>query len=447
MLRPHRRLTAPFLAAALVCGMAACSSTSSPTGTAAAATGGCQPAKGKVNLTYWSWIPGVNVAVNKFNATHPNIHVKLQMITGGPPAYQSYFNALKAGTQPDLAMVEFDMLPTMRFQNGLSNIADCAPVKDLAKQVLPWTYTQVTLDSKDVYATPTDTAPLALYYRKDIFKKYGLAVPKTWAQYKADGEKLKKENPSIYLTSFDTQDDLMLIGLDWQAGARPFAFTGSDVTYDANSAAMNKVSDYWQSMIDDKLVNTAIQPLTPAQYAGWSNGTLATLIGATWDAGIMQGSAAKAKGKWAVAPLPQWTPGADASGNYGGATTAVMAGSKYLYEDAVFAEWMSTNLTATKIIFGGGGIAANLAYDATGAIQAPQSYFGGQPIYDVFKQAGNNINHSFQWSPNQTDFDNYLTDDLTGAFNGTSTIAQAFAKAQQSAAKDLEAQGVSVVVK
>jgi multiple sugar transport system substrate-binding protein len=427
-------------------GLAACSSSSPATGTSASGSG-CQPAKGKVTLTYWSWIPGVSAAVNKFNATHPNIHVKLQMITGGPPAYQNYFNALKAGTQPDLGMVEFDMLPTMRFQHGLTNIADCAPVANLSKQVLPWTYSQVTLGSKDIFATPTDTAPLALFYRKDIFKKYGLAVPKTWAQYKADGEKLRRDNPSIYLTSFAPQDDLMLIGLDWQAGAQPFAFTGSSVTYDANSAGMNKVSNYWQSLVDDKLVNTSIQPLTPAQYAAWNDGSLATLIGATWDAGIMQSSAAKAKGKWAIAPLPQWTPGAAASGNYGGATTAVMAGTKYPYEDAVFADWMSTNLTATKIIFAGGGVAANLAYDQTGIIQQPQPYFGNQPVFEVFKQAGNNIDHAFQWSPNQTEFDNNLADDLAGAFHGTSTIAKAFAQAQQSAASDLKAQGISVVVK
>jgi multiple sugar transport system substrate-binding protein len=239
----------------------------------------------------------------------------------------------------------------------------------------------------------------------------------------------------------------MLVGLDWQAGATPFSFSANSVTYDANSPAMNKVSDYWQGLINDKLVDTAIQPLTPAQYAAWNNGTLATLIGATWDAGIMQSSSAAAKGKWAVAPLPQWTQGSLASGNYGGATTAVFAGTKHPYADAVFAEWMSTNLSATKIIFGGGGVAASLAYNQTKIIQQPQPYFGNQPIYEVFNQAGDNINHSFQWSPNQTDFDNYLTDDLTGAFNGTSTISEAFADAQQKAAADLKSQGIQVIVK
>ena len=43
---------------------------------------------------------------------------------------------------------------------------------------------------------------MALYYREDIFKKYNLPVPTTWAQYADDAAKLHAADPKVYITDF-----------------------------------------------------------------------------------------------------------------------------------------------------------------------------------------------------------------------------------------------------
>ena len=37
----------------------------------------------KVALTFWSWVPGIDKAVDLWNGTHPDIQVKLEKISAG----------------------------------------------------------------------------------------------------------------------------------------------------------------------------------------------------------------------------------------------------------------------------------------------------------------------------------------------------------------------------
>jgi multiple sugar transport system substrate-binding protein len=54
----------------------------------------------------------------------------------------------------------------------------------------------VTLNDK-VYALPADISPAVLWYRKDIFNKYGIKSIDTWNQYNAAAQTLKKDG--IYI--------------------------------------------------------------------------------------------------------------------------------------------------------------------------------------------------------------------------------------------------------
>jgi multiple sugar transport system substrate-binding protein len=443
------KLKASIIAIAVVAsvgvGISGCSSGSA---NASSDSSGCQPSRGKVTLDYWGWQDHGKAAVEEFNKTHKNIQVKYNALASGNVAYQNYFDALKAGNQPDVAMIEYDHLANFRAQNDLTNIAGCAPVKNLKKAVVPWTYSQVTLGGNDLYATPLDTAPLALYYRTDIFKQYGLTVPKTWADYMADAQKLKSENPAIAMTTFAPQDGPgVLTGLIWQAGAEPYSYQGSKFVIDMHSAPIQKVADYWQQMIDKGLVNTSIEPLTPAQYKGWSDGTIATAIGAVWEQDIMKTNAASASGKWAVAELPQWTAGDSAGGNWGGSTTAVLKGTKHPYEAAVFADWLATNPDASKAIYQNSGTGSSIQYSNSGALDTPQPYYNNQKTLQVFQKMSEGTNHNFAWSPDQTNLNGYISDALTGAFNGSSTVLKSLEAAQAEAVADLKSQSIPVVSK
>src|SRR5438067_13395723 len=82
--------TFAFLAAALVlmAPLAACGGGST--------SGGNTTSSGPVNLTYWSWIPGMDKQVALFNQTHPNIHITWQNVGQGSVEYDKLFTAIKA---------------------------------------------------------------------------------------------------------------------------------------------------------------------------------------------------------------------------------------------------------------------------------------------------------------------------------------------------------------
>jgi multiple sugar transport system substrate-binding protein len=97
-------------------------------------------------------------------------------------------------------MIEYQELPSFESTGALVDLSPYGAnaVKD---QFAPWTWHQVTLGNA-IEAIPGDIAPMGLYYRQDIFQKYHLPVPTTWAQYADDVAKLHAADPNEYITDF-----------------------------------------------------------------------------------------------------------------------------------------------------------------------------------------------------------------------------------------------------
>ena len=140
----------------------------------------------KVTLTFWTWVPNMDKVVAIWNKAHPDIQVQVQVQAGGDAELTKLLTAAKAGNPPDLAQVEYQVLPTLVSNNYL---ADIAKYDGSLKSDFPaGNWNQVTLGTSALYGIPQDAAPMALFYRADLFKKYGLTVPTTWAQFAADAD-------------------------------------------------------------------------------------------------------------------------------------------------------------------------------------------------------------------------------------------------------------------
>ncbi|MGN6607744.1 MAG: ABC transporter substrate-binding protein, partial [Jatrophihabitans sp.] len=231
-MRRGRRVA--VLAAATTAGLllAACSSSGGSSGGSGSSGGGdCKASSGKVNLTFATWVPGMDKVVDLWNKANPDIQVTVKNVpAGNAGTYQNFSNGLKAGTAPDLGQVEYDTLPNFRLQGGLKNIAKCPGVSDAQSKFVDWTWSQVDFNGNDgVFAVPQDTGPLALFYRKDVFDKLGLTAPKTWDEYAADAAKIHQANPSQYITFFSQSDPNWYTGLLWQNGAQLFSDQGGKV--------------------------------------------------------------------------------------------------------------------------------------------------------------------------------------------------------------------------
>ena len=388
----QKRAGAVALLAVAALALTACSSGSndgSSSGNGAAAA--CAPADGPVDLTFTSWIPGIEDVVATWNDANPDIQVTVQTgPNGNSGTYQNFFNQLKAGNAPDLGQIEYDALPNFRVQNGLVNLASCEDVVAAEDQFVDWTWGQVSFGEKDsVYAIPQDSGPMALFYRADLFEANGIAVPTTWAEYAEAAEKIRALGG--YITNFSQGDINQFAGFVWQAGGSWFQNNGQDWTVEIDGDTSVSVADYWQDLIDRDLVSSY-----PAWTSEWDNaynsGQVWTWNSAVWGANSIASGAPDTAGKWAVAGSPQWKAGDAASGNWGGSSTAVFTGTEHPYEAAKFALWLNTSDEALTAL----NKSANI-YPATveglslPVLKEGVEFYGGQAIYDVFASAPKKI--------------------------------------------------------
>ena len=344
---------------ALITAVAASGCSSTTDGEASAA--GCEPSEGQVNLTFTTWIPGIEGVVDVWNKANPDIQVAVQTgPNGNGGTYQNFFNQLKAGNAPDLGQIEYDALPNFRVQDGLTDLGACADVMAAEGDFVDWTWKQVSFGEEgSAFGVPQDAGPMAMFYRKDLFEANNIAVPATWDEYREAAVKIKALGASI--TNFSQSDINQFAGFVWQAGGTWFSSDDAGWSVNLDDAESVKVADYWQGMIDDKLVSSN-PPWTSEWDNAYNTGADWTWISAVWGANSIASGAPDTSGKWAVAPMPQWKEGDAKAGNWGGSSTAVFKGSEHVYEASKFALWLNTSDEALTML----NQAANL-YPATKA--------------------------------------------------------------------------------
>lgn len=426
---------------------AACGGSSSDPEEDTAAGAACEPvADGeKVTLTFTSWVPGMQETVDLWNKENPDIQVKYKEVVGGNAGtYQSYSNQIKANKTPDIGMVEFDNLPSFRLQDGLTDIGPCAPVQEVTDKYVDWAMSQVGFGEEGaVYGIPMDIGPMALYYRKDLFEQAGIEVPTTWDEYYDAAKKIKAEGAVI--TDFPTDQPAWFTALAWQNGASWFANDGDQWTVSLTDDKTRQVADYWQKLIDEDLVDT-IPGLSDPQWKALDSSKEWTLIGAAWTTKLLESTAPKTAGKWAVAPMPQWTAGENTAGNWGGSNAVVFKGSEHPYEAAQFATWAFSDMDALALNNKNGGQypATTEGQSSLPALKEGLPYYDNQNVWEVFAEASAGVDPDFQWGPTMTQTYADLADGIGKAANGSGTVTDALQSAQDKTVEAMKAQALTV---
>ncbi|XVU21040.1 extracellular solute-binding protein [Actinoplanes sp. CA-054009] len=351
-------------------------------------------------LTFWTWVPDIAKEVAVFTKKYPQIKVNVVNAGQGTPEYTKLRTALKAGTgAPDLAQMEFQYIPTFSLTKSLVDLRPYG-AEALKDKFVDWTWGQVTGSGGEIWAYPQDTGPMGMLYRADLFDKHGITVPKTWDDFAAAAEKLHAAAPDTYITCLSANEPGVWHGLQWQAGAKPYSLNGTTVGLNVNDEVSKKLADYWGRLDQAGLLATE-SDFTDAWYQGFNKGRYATWITAAWGPVFLAGSAKATAGKWRAAPLPQWNAGENKSGNWGGSTTAVIAGTKNPIAAAKFAEFLNTDPETTKMF----NTEQNF-FPATKALLADASFtgleddfFSGQKVNEVFAGVSSTVNTDFQWPP------------------------------------------------
>ncbi|MEV0419570.1 ABC transporter substrate-binding protein [Streptosporangium canum] len=426
-------------------------------GLAAACGGGAatEPAKNQasgdpaspVTVKFWSWVPNIQKAVDAFNASHPGIKVDLETITAGPDGgYAKMLAGVKAGNAPDVAQVGYDSLPSFLVNGALEDITQYAG--DKASTFVDWQWQTGVFGGK-VYAIPQASGPMGLYYRKDLFDKWGIEAPKTWDDFAAAAATIRKKDKDAYISTFAANQAPWLISLAQQAGQGWFSTENDAWKVTIDNPDTRRVAEYWQKMLDGKLVKTEAD-MSNAWYRDLQTGSIVGWIGGSWGDAIIRGNAPKTSGKWAVAPIPQW-PGADkfTSASWaGGSSSAVLKGTKHAAEATTFAVWLNSAPESVNILLSAGygwpsikdtSQIANLQKDDT-----VFPFYGGQNIWDVFKEADAAVDSDWRWPPVSDALYASITDNAKAAVQGEGTLVDAFAKTQQAMVEQLKAKGLNV---
>src|SRR5260370_26222060 len=108
--------------------------------------------------------------VELFNQSHPNIHVNVVNVGAGPLEYNKLYTAIKANNTPDVAQIEFQLLPTFETTGGLLDIAPYAAAS-VKNDFAAWPSAQQT-QGNAIYAIPQYTRPMAMFYRASILQQH-----------------------------------------------------------------------------------------------------------------------------------------------------------------------------------------------------------------------------------------------------------------------------------
>jgi multiple sugar transport system substrate-binding protein len=296
-----------------------------------------------------------------------------------------------------------------------------------------------------VYGIPQDFAPLMLFYRTDVFKKYGLSVPKTWDEYAQEAAELHKKAPKVFMTNFDAGDPGWFTGLVQQAGADWWTASGTSWHVNINGPESKRVADYWQGLVGDGVVqkNPSFSPEWNKQM---NDGSLATWISGAWAPAQLGGIAPSTKGKWAAAPLPAWTAGDATTGIWGGSATTVTTDSKHPAEAAQFASWLNTDDAAVTAQIQNINIyPAATAGRPLPVLKDAPPFFPNQPdFYDVVKQVAPSARGFSIWGPDVTVAFSGYTDAFGAALQSGGSFGAALDTMQNASVADMKKLGFTL---
>lgn len=421
---------------ALVLSVAACSSSGS-------GDSSVKPGQ-KVDMTFWSWVPGVDQAVALWNTQNPDIHVTLQKIpSGSSGGYAKMHAALKAGNAPDLAQVEYQEIPGFLMGSDLVDLGQYGATKDQSKFV-PWQWQQGVFGGK-VYAIPQASGPMGFFYRADLFAQAGISQPPaTWAEYEQDAIKIHESNPAEYIGTFPPGNSAWFTALAWQAGANWFGTSGDNWTVNIDSPATEKVAEYWDRLRTEKVIKTE-PDFADGWYKDLQTGAVSGWVSAQWGDAIITGNAPDTSGQWKVAPLPQWTAGGTDSANWGGSSTAVLKGAKHPQQALQFATWLNTDPKSIALLIKGGyGWPAATSGYVGSSLDQPSTFFSGQKYNDVFAESDKHINESWKWIPTVDQAYQHLDDGFSAAVNGNGSFLATVKAAQGQVVNDMKGAGFKV---
>lgn len=339
-------------AAVVALTLAACGSSGDGGGTSTGSYGFPQATQDeKAEITVWVDADRTGAA-DAFKKAHPDVPVKVVTYDGSANGSNSFRTKMqlfdRAGSGwPDVVFSTQNNDAAWASQKSGGKQAFAAVLSDnlVPKATLdgftPGSLGPCTVDGK-VYCLRNDLAQVVLWHNQSLLAKFGYAVPTTWEEYQALGERVAREHPGYIVgTVGDAWTPEVFF---WGSKCQANGITGPrTVTVRTGTPECRRAAVMLDTLIKNGTMPN-ISVFTP-EFVKTYAGKVLVMPGPAWYAGAIFNNPQSLdvpKGQLGVAAPPAWKGESAATGNVGGGTWFISSHSKNLKAASKFAEFVTT---------------------------------------------------------------------------------------------------------
>lgn len=286
----------------------------------------------------------------------------------------------------DVIVVDVEKIGPFVASGGLVNLSEKYGADKFEKSFAPYAWAQGKGGDGNMYGIPVDLGPGVMYYRTDIFSKYGIdinAATKDWDSYIAAGEKLKKHNVYLIASAADVAQAIIYTTVPEGEGLYFDKSGKSVVTSDRFVKAFTIAKKIREKGLDGRILAWSNE-----WYEGFRNGTFASQLSGAWLLGHLNNwIAPETKGKWNVSNLPDGI-----YGSWGGSFLSIPKQSKNPDDAWKLIEYMTTDravqLKSFEVI---AAFPSNITTYDDPMFKEGVEFLGGQQARLVFAEVAKNI--------------------------------------------------------
>lgn len=385
------RALAAALAAGLLAGCALLDDGSTATAPNGAGTGGDG---GPVTLTVGVFgVFGFEEAglYDEYEKLYPDVTIKEKAAPNNEKYYPGLRRALDSGRGlADIQAVEVGNISEV-VAGRADRLMDLSTVTGVDEGAfLPWKWDQATTDDNKTVGLGTDIGPMAVCYRKDLFRAAGLPTDREevaalwfsdWEKYLGVGEDYMANAPAG--TAFVDSAAGVYNGSISSFPVRYFGREGEAIYKD--SPAVEVSWDLAMRAAQGEMT-ARLKQFTPAWDKGFAEGDFATVICPSWMLGYIQEKAGpQAADKWDIATAPK-------PANWGGSFLTVPEAGEHKQEAARLAAWLTAPEQQARLFEKRASFpSSQAAFELPQVADATHPYFNDAPTGEIFSIAAKSI--------------------------------------------------------
>ncbi|MCW2541926.1 MAG: extracellular solute-binding protein family 1 [Frankiales bacterium] len=323
---------------------------------------------------------------------HPNVTIVEDAVEQENSYYQALQTHLAAGSGlDDVQGIEIGRIAdvTSNHASQFVNLNDLG-ANSVKSTFYSWKWQAATTKDGKTLGLGTDTGPLQICYRTDLFAAAGLPTDRdavsrlwpSWADFLATGERYKAASKGK--TAFTDSAGGIFNAIMGQSQTQFYDASGQTV-YDSNPA----ITAAWQlaSAAATQGLTAGLQQFDPSWNTGIASGSFATLACPAWMIGYIKGQAGqKSKDHWNIASIP------GGGGNQGGSYLAITKASKHQQAAYDLIRWLTAPAQQLAMWTKAQHFPSSSVAAADPAVAAAtDAYFNNAPIGKLFNQSANDL--------------------------------------------------------